>query len=153
MTTNHKKARTFYTIEQMIYVAKRSSLFVYGLHLLPDNRCGHCLSDCSRIIYQKTITAQQFRQCDEKNFGAAQFCTFDGPLTTPHIWGHQVRDQVRGYSIYDVIAFGGIGVMGFVTTGSKMIQNRHLWGNPYFNNYYVSATKRPFNFYFKYRHK
>jgi hypothetical protein len=66
---------------------------------VPDNACTHCLPDCSRIVYQPTISTQEFRACDEKNFGMSELCSFESIDVWPQIWGNQVLDQINGTNI------------------------------------------------------
>jgi hypothetical protein len=33
---------------------------------VPSDVCSHCFPDCNQVVYQKSITNQQFRKCDEK---------------------------------------------------------------------------------------
>ena len=66
---------------------------------LPYDACNYCLSDCNRVIYQKTISAQPFRPCNEKNLGMTDFCSFEGAFLDPPIWGQQVLDQLNDSGI------------------------------------------------------
>ena len=64
-------------------------------HQAQTRNCKHCLPDCDRIIYHKTITAQTFRQCTEKNFGISDLCYLGRfKEIDPPIWGSQVADQL-----------------------------------------------------------
>ena len=38
------------------------------------DKCNECMPDCRHIIYSHSVTAQPFRNCDEKNFGVSDFC-------------------------------------------------------------------------------
>jgi amiloride-sensitive sodium channel len=66
---------------------------------VPENACTHCLPDCSRTVYQPIISAQEFRACDEKNFGMSELCSFESIDAWPQIWGNQVLDQINGTNI------------------------------------------------------
>jgi amiloride-sensitive sodium channel len=66
---------------------------------VPENACTHCLPDCSRIVYQPIISTQEFRACDEKNFGMSELCSFESIDVWPQIWGNQVLDQINGTNI------------------------------------------------------
>ena len=61
---------------------------------VPEDECAKCLPDCNRVIYQKDISTQPFRTCDEKNFGMSDLCTFQAIDVRPQIWGKQVLDQL-----------------------------------------------------------
>ena len=47
------------------------------------------------MIYQQSVTAQPFRQCDETNLGQSQFCNFEANVQNPKIWGSQVEIQLN----------------------------------------------------------
>ncbi len=66
---------------------------------VPENACTHCLPDCSRTFYQPIISTQEFRACDEKNFGMSELCSFESIDVWPQIWGNQVLDQINGTNI------------------------------------------------------
>ena len=66
---------------------------------LPYDTCNYCLSDCNRVIYHKTISTQPFRQCNEKNLGMTDFCSFEGTFLDPPMWGQQVLDQLNDSGI------------------------------------------------------
>ncbi len=65
---------------------------------VPLDACLHCLPDCNQVVYQKSITNQQFRKCDEKNFGMSPLCNLDKSaiLPKPQIWGQAVLNQLNG---------------------------------------------------------
>jgi hypothetical protein len=46
--------------------------------------------DCSRTVYQSSVTTKEFRVCDEKNFGMGELCSLDAVDVWPQIWGKQV---------------------------------------------------------------
>ena len=48
---------------------------------------------CNRFIYQKTISTQPFRVCDEKNFGMSQLCSLEAIIIKPQMWGKQFLDR------------------------------------------------------------
>ena len=58
----------------------------------PGDYCDHCLPDCTVTIYEASVTAAPFRNCDYKNLGVSYLCDFDGTVS-PKIWGQQVQDQ------------------------------------------------------------
>ena len=58
--------------------------------------CDHCLPDCDRTIYHPMVTNQEFRVCDEKNFGMTELCSFDSIDVWPQIWANQVLNQING---------------------------------------------------------
>ena len=58
----------------------------------PVNYYSHCLTDCSGIIYQASVTAAPFSRCDFKNIGVSDLCNFDVQIN-PTIWGQSVMDQ------------------------------------------------------------
>ena len=58
----------------------------------PVNFYSHCLTDCSGIIYQASVTAAPFSRCDFKNIGVSDLCNFDVQIN-PTIWGQSVMDQ------------------------------------------------------------
>jgi acid-sensing ion channel, other len=66
---------------------------------VPENACTFCLPDCSRTVYQPIISTQEFRACDEKNFGMSELCSFESIDVWPQIWGNQVLDQINGTNI------------------------------------------------------
>ena len=63
-----------------------------------SDSCSHCLPDCNQVVYQKSVTNQQFRKCDEKNFGMSPLCNLKnlGVLSRPQIWGQTVLSQLNG---------------------------------------------------------
>ena len=63
---------------------------------IPDDACIKCLPDCNRIIYQKSVSVQPFRICDEKNFGMSRLCSLENVELKPQIWGKQVLEQLSG---------------------------------------------------------
>ena len=63
---------------------------------IPDDVCLQCLPDCNRIIYQKSMSVQPFRICDEKNFGMSRLCSLENVELNPQIWGKQVLEQLSG---------------------------------------------------------
>ena len=67
---------------------------------VPLNACEYCWPDCDRIIYHPMVTTQEFRVCNEKNFGMTDLCSFDAIDVWPQIWGDQVLDQSNGAWTY-----------------------------------------------------
>jgi hypothetical protein len=54
--------------------------------------------DCSRTVYQSSVTTKEFRVCDEKNFGMGELCSLDAVDVWPQIWGKQVGLVFNTYS-------------------------------------------------------
>ena len=61
---------------------------------VPEDACLHCLPDCNRVIYQQTISTQEFRGCDEKNFGMTDLCSLMSLNPKPQIWATEVLGQL-----------------------------------------------------------
>ena len=57
--------------------------------------CEHCLPDCDQTMYQPMVTTQQFRVCNEKNFGMSELCSLDSIDIWPQIWANQVLHQIN----------------------------------------------------------
>ncbi len=65
-------------------------------HSVSLNAC-ECLPDCNQVVYQKSVTNQQFRKCDEKNFGMSQLCNLSraSGLPEPQIWKQAILSQIN----------------------------------------------------------
>ena len=50
-------------------------------------------------MYQKSVTNQQFRKCDEKNFGMSPLCNLSSTSLEPQIWGQAVLNQLNGSKV------------------------------------------------------
>jgi hypothetical protein len=70
-------------------------------HDIPTTQCSYCLPDCIRTIYQYTASQQQFRKCDEKNFGISDLCNLQNVniLPKPQIFGSQVAQVSKDCSL------------------------------------------------------
>ena len=70
---------------------------------VPPNACKHCLPDCNRIIYQKFVTFQPFRKCDETNYGMSDFCSFEflNNIPGPQMWGKLALEKMKNMSLQD----------------------------------------------------
>ena len=73
------------------------SIVSFMSNQVPQNECEHCLPDCNRIIYQKSVTFQPFRKCDETNFGMSFFCSFEtlNSIPGPQIWGKLALEKMK----------------------------------------------------------
>ena len=92
----------------------------------PVNYYSHCLTDCSGIIYQASITAAPFSRCDFKNIGVSDLCDFDVELN-PTIWGQSVLDQygdevekAKKKLVTSGGAFSGGGITDEATSGGAI---------------------------------
>ena len=68
---------------------------------IAQGSCSYYLPDCSRIIYEHTLSAEPFRKCDEKNFGVSFLCNLDyrANIPKPQIWGSQVQIYIVNYAL------------------------------------------------------
>jgi hypothetical protein len=73
---------------------QKFEIFEIIANQVPQNACSYCLPDCNRVIYQPIISTQEFRVCDEKNFGMTDLCSLTSIEPKPQIWGDQVLDQL-----------------------------------------------------------
>ena len=73
------------------------SIVSFMSNQIPQNECKYCLPDCNRIIYQKSVTFQPFRKCDETNFGMSFFCSFEtlNSIPGPQIWGKLALEKMK----------------------------------------------------------
>ena len=59
-----------------------------------ESECAHCLPDCEKTIYHRSISSAPLRVCDDANFGLSKYCSMEDPtLPDPKIWGKQVKDE------------------------------------------------------------
>ena len=79
------------------------SIVSFMSNQVPPNECKYCLPGCNRIIYQKSVTFQPFRKCDETNFGMSDFCTFEllNTIPGPQMWGKLAQEKMKNMSIQD----------------------------------------------------
>ncbi len=52
--------------------------------------CDDCLPDCAGTIYEASVSAVPFRNCDNRNLGVSKMCNLDETLEPP-IFGSKVR--------------------------------------------------------------
>ena len=64
---------------------------------VPKSECDRCLPDCNRVIYQKSISTQAFRKCDERNFGMSSLCSLNNIETQlkPQMWGKLALEKLE----------------------------------------------------------
>ena len=61
----------------------------------PENECLNCLPDCSKTIYDATVSTAPFRQCDHTNLGASSLCDLNEIDMNPPIWSELVQNEYR----------------------------------------------------------
>ena len=59
----------------------------------PDEECSSCLPDCTKTIYEATVSAAPFRQCDHTNLGTSQLCDLEDVNMNPPIWQQLVQNE------------------------------------------------------------
>ena len=59
----------------------------------PDEECSSCLPDCTKTIYEATVSAAPFRQCDHTNLGTSQLCDLEDKDMNPPIWSQLVQNE------------------------------------------------------------
>jgi hypothetical protein len=92
---------------------------------VPQDACLHCLPDCNRVIYQHTISTQEFRGCDEKNFGMTEFCRLMSLKPKPQIWAADVLSQLGN----------NISELNYMLTSSqRFFQPQNIYNSSLFNN-------------------
>ena len=52
-----------------------------------------CLPDCTKTIYEATVSAAPFRQCDHTNLGTSQLCDLEDVDMNPPIWQQLVQNE------------------------------------------------------------
>ena len=60
---------------------------------VPDEECSKCLPDCTKTIYEATVSAAPFRQCDHTNLGTSQLCDLEDVDMNPPIWQQLVQNE------------------------------------------------------------
>ena len=61
----------------------------------PADQCSNCLPDCSKTIYDASVSTASFRQCDHTNLGASSLCDLNDIDMNPPIWSHNVQNEYR----------------------------------------------------------
>ena len=59
----------------------------------PDQQCSSCLPDCTKTIYEATVSAAPFRQCDHTNLGTSHLCDLEDEDMNPPIWSQLVQNE------------------------------------------------------------
>ena len=61
----------------------------------PADQCLGCLPDCSKTIYDATVSTAPFRTCDHTNLGSSSLCDLNEIETNPPIWSQSVQNEYR----------------------------------------------------------
>ena len=61
----------------------------------PEEECLSCLPDCSKTIYDASVSTAPFRQCDHTNLGASSLCDLNDIDMNPPIWSQSVQNEYR----------------------------------------------------------
>jgi hypothetical protein len=85
-------------------------------------------ADCNRVIYEKDISIQPFRMCDEKNFGMSDLCTLQASDIRPQIWGKQILDQLSASTKINITQVNTI-----VKSNQRLLTMKDI-NQPLFNN-------------------
>jgi len=71
-----------------------TKVFQCYLSNVPDNTCTDvCLPDCTTTIYEASVSAAPFRDCDHTNIGLSRFCDLENNDMNPPMWAQMVRDE------------------------------------------------------------
>ena len=87
------------------YVSKKIFISSYVLVLillvlvdikvsLITDECDYCFPDCSGTIYEASVSAVPYRDCNNQNLGVSLMCNLDGDIEPP-IFGTQVLNARR----------------------------------------------------------
>ena len=52
-----------------------------------------CLPDCTKTIFEATVSTAPFRQCDHTNLGTSQLCDLEDEDMNPPIWQQLVQNE------------------------------------------------------------
>lgn len=64
-----------------------------------EDVCSYCYPDCQKTIFEQSVTALPFKECDESNLGISELCNVEDPsLATPRIWAQAVIEEYQGVS-------------------------------------------------------
>ena len=82
--------------ERMCDPWEKAELFDAMENEVSPKACEQCLPDCVRTIFQAIVTTQEFKVCDENNWGMSELCSTASIDIWPQIWGTQVLEQLNG---------------------------------------------------------
>ena len=84
LDVNHRKCNPWEAIDIISYM---------GNIKVGENCFSICLPDCNQVFYNRKITSEPFRNCDEKNFGVSNFCNYKRQFIQPKLWSRVIISE------------------------------------------------------------